>query len=129
MLLEMTGCDPREIFTQDPAAEAGSRTPRPAPGEDRFPRTRGAETRAPAAGHGKWLVGLQTRAEGPRDIWLFYIVDRACDAGHAVHLALTRANSAPERAARAGVFVKGGRVEVHRIHRDPLGHLSLMRYI
>lgn len=72
-------------------------------------------------------MGLQTRTADSRDVWLFYIVDRAFDADHAAHLALTRANSASERAARDGAFIKSGRAEVHRIHRDALGRLSLVR--
>ncbi|MFF3565038.1 hypothetical protein ACFYXS_33845 [Streptomyces sp. NPDC002574] len=129
MLLEMTRCDPREIFTLSPDGEAGPRTPRSVPGEGRSPHADRIKARAPAVDHDMWLVGLRTRAAGQRDVWLFYIVDQAYDADHAVHLALARANSAPERAARAGALVKGGHVEVHQIHRDELGRLSLVRYI
>ncbi|MFD3454502.1 hypothetical protein ACFWVC_20285 [Streptomyces sp. NPDC058691] len=128
MLLEMTGRDlPLDTFANSPDVEAGSRTPCHAFGEGPSPQADRTQTREPTHDHDKWLVGLQTRTPGPRDIWLFYIVDEAFDADHAVYLALVRANSAPERAARDGALIRGRGVEVHQIHRDSLGHLSLVR--
>ncbi|MFJ4844689.1 hypothetical protein [Streptomyces sp. NPDC088733] len=74
-------------------------------------------------------MGLEARTASGRRLWLFYVVNQACDAGHAVHQALVRANSAPELAARDGALIKSGRAEVHQIHRDRLGRLSLVRHI
>ncbi|MEU6343174.1 hypothetical protein ABZ883_19785 [Streptomyces sp. NPDC046977] len=125
----MTGRDSRESATDSADAEPGPHAPHHAPGHDRRSPADRTSPHAAAPGHDKWLVGLETRTTDGRRLWLFYIVNQACDAGHAVHQALVRANSAAERAARDGAFIKGGRAEVHQIHRDHLGRLSLVRRI
>ncbi|MFD9007097.1 hypothetical protein ACFV0T_40280 [Streptomyces sp. NPDC059582] len=78
--------------------------------------------------HEAWLVGLQTRTTTLRDVWLYYVVDQASNACHAVSLALLRANSPSERATREGTLTEDGQVEVHQIRQDPIGRISLVRY-
>lgn len=73
----------------------------------------------------KWLIGVPFRPSASRVVWMYYVVDEACDVSQAVHAAMERANSAQERRARGGMPVMAEDMEVRRITLDAIGHTSL----
>ncbi|GAA3369102.1 hypothetical protein GCM10017744_087780 [Streptomyces antimycoticus] len=77
--------------------------------------------------HGKWLVGLQFHTADFQRFWLYYVVDGACDASHAVCRALRCADRDPDRVARSGVQAEADQIQVQQILRDALGSFSLTR--
>ncbi|BBJ45970.1 hypothetical protein SSPO_086880 [Streptomyces antimycoticus] len=77
--------------------------------------------------HGKWLVGLQFHTADFQRFWLYYVVDGACDASHAVCRALRCADRDPDRVARSGVQAEADQIQVQQILRDALGSFRLTR--
>lgn len=83
--------------------------------------------RVPRTDHDKWLVGLRFHTAGHRPVWLYYVMDEACDTTQAVRLALQRAGSDPDRVTRGGVRGEADGFEVRQIHRDALGRFNMTR--
>jgi hypothetical protein len=70
---------------------------------------------------GSWLVGLGFHTSCGRLVRHFYVVDGIADPEHAREAALEKSAAPGERAARGGLRLVDGCVEIRRVMRDLLG--------
>ncbi|MGW7572264.1 hypothetical protein ACWGJV_39190 [Streptomyces tendae] len=68
-----------------------------------------------------WLVGFEFPTTGGRVMQHFYVVFGTADPAQARDIALKRAESPGERAARGGLHADGERADTRRLVSDPLG--------
>ncbi|WP_399896099.1 hypothetical protein ACGH7X_40700 [Streptomyces sp. BBFR51] len=68
-----------------------------------------------------WLVGFEFHTASGRVMHHFYVVFGTADPAQARDIALARADTPGERAARGGLHADGEHADTRRLVSDPLG--------